>query len=433
MLFSSFNFILFLLLFIILIKTSAFKVQYLFIFLGSLIFYSFSGLENTFVLFSVCFFSAFISKKLPAYISIIIVLLPLFVYKYLEDLLYFIIGSDNYFNLSQIPPGLSFVTFSAITLIIWEKANNIHQYSSTEKINYLVFFPQLIAGPIVRPMQLIPQLEKKLDLTVNNISLGLFIFTIGLIKKIIIADSFSDVVTYASNNSFVDVISAMAFSWQIYFDFSGYTDMAIGIALMFGIDLPKNFSSPYLATSIKEFWRKWHISLTSFFRDYIYIPLGGNQLKGFKYVLVVIVTFLLSGIWHGSGLNFIIWGLLHGLFLLISRIPKIDDSKLLIFTSWLYTQIIIIALWLPFRFSFPELMIFDYYVFHHERDFSEIIALMLLFFVFYITQAIDKIELIIESISRLNPLFVMPFMTIILLMILFINEGTSQKFIYFDF
>ena len=118
--------------------------------------------------------------------------------------------------MSQIPPGLSFVTFSAITLIIWEKANNNHQYSSIEKINYLVFFPQLIAGPIVRPMQLIPQLEKKLDLTVNNISLGLFIFTIGLIKKIIIADSFSDVVTYAANNSFVDVISAMAFMANLF-------------------------------------------------------------------------------------------------------------------------------------------------------------------------------------------------------------------------
>lgn len=229
-----------------------------------------------------------------------------------------------------LPLGISFFTFQQISYVVdCYKEKEIIQYKFIEYAAYVTFFPQLVAGPIVMHSELVPQMcdkaKKKVDY--ENLSLGLYALALGLGKKVLLADTLSKIVNvgYADVNS-LNGISAfvimISYTLQIYFDFSGYCDMALGMSKMFNISLPINFNSPYKAKNVSEFWERWHMTLTRFFTHYVYIPLGGNRKGKVRTYLNTLIVFLLSGIWHGANWTFILWGIIHGVFMTIEKVIK---------------------------------------------------------------------------------------------------------------
>ena len=214
-----------------------------------------------------------------------------------------------------LPLAISFFTFQQIAYLVDSYRGETAEYDFLNYSLFVTFFPQLIAGPILHHAEIMPQFASKYNLVKNykNIAMGLFIFSIGLFKKVVIADTFSTWATLGFNNSMVlnffeAWITSLSYTLQLYFDFSGYTDMAIGAALLLNIKLPINFNSPYKALDIQDFWRRWHITLSRFLRDYIYIPLGGNRKGPFRVYTNLLATFILGGIWHGAGWTFVFWG-----------------------------------------------------------------------------------------------------------------------------
>ncbi|MDX2171407.1 MAG: MBOAT family protein [Deltaproteobacteria bacterium] len=229
-----------------------------------------------------------------------------------------------------LPLAISFFTFEQITYLVDAYHRRLPRHGLLHYATFLTFFPRLIAGPIVRPGELLPQLLAPrraggpLSADAGNLATGLFIFAIGLFKKAVLADTLSPWVGPVFDSGSVPPLidawgAALAFTLQLYFDFSGYTDMAIGLARMFGIRLPENFDSPYQARSISEFWRRWHITLSTFLRDYLYIPLGGNRHGEWRTSANLLVTMLLGGLWHGAGWTFVLWGGWHGVLLGLER------------------------------------------------------------------------------------------------------------------
>ncbi len=245
-----------------------------------------------------------------------------------------------------LPLGISFFTFQQIAYLVDVYAGSAKEHNPIRYALFVTFFPQLIAGPIVHHSEMMPQFSNPgaRRRIVENINVGLVIFSIGLFKKTVLADSvaqYSTPVFQASDAglqvSFFDAwIGAFAYSFQLYFDFSGYSDMAIGGARMFGIRLPENFNSPYKATSIIDFWRRWHITLSRFLRDYLYIPLGGSRRGPYRRYMNVFVTMLLGGLWHGAGWTFVLWGALHGLCLLVNHAWRhfLGASRTVVSASW---------------------------------------------------------------------------------------------------
>ena len=224
-----------------------------------------------------------------------------------------------------LPLGISFFTFQQISYIIDTARRTAPRYRPIDYALFICFFPHLIAGPIVLHHELIPQFSRRRDnhQRAMDVASGVTLFTIGLCKKLLVANTvapYVDVVFGAAGQGTVvggaDAwLAAALFSFQIYFDFSAYTDMALGAALLLGVRLPMNFNSPYKAASIIDFWRRWHISLSSFLREYLYIPLGGNRLGAPRQYLNILVTMLIGGLWHGANWTFVAWGGLHGLYL----------------------------------------------------------------------------------------------------------------------
>jgi D-alanyl-lipoteichoic acid acyltransferase DltB (MBOAT superfamily) len=255
-----------------------------------------------------------------------------------------------------LPLAISFFTFQQIAYLVDSYRGETGEYDFLNYALFVTFFPQLIAGPIVHHKEMMPQFASKWNLVKNykNIATGIFIFSIGLFKKVVIADTFS---TWATNGfdkaEYLNMIEAWAtslsYTFQLYFDFSGYTDMAIGAALLFNIRLPINFLSPYKALSIQDFWRRWHITLSRFLRDYIYIPLGGNRKGNFRTYINLMTTFLLGGLWHGAGWTFVFWGFLHGFALVIHRLWKNLGFSLNKFWAWFITFNFINISWVFFR------------------------------------------------------------------------------------
>ncbi len=228
-----------------------------------------------------------------------------------------------------LPLAISFFTFQQIAYLIDAYQRQTKEYNFLDYCLFVSFFPQLIAGPIVHHKDIIPQFYNKniYKFRLENIAIGSTIFILGLFKKIVLADSIAIYATPVFDSAaqgnpptfFYAWGAALAYTMQLYFDFSGYSDMAIGVARMFGIKLPLNFNSPYKAINISDFWRRWHITLSNFLRDYIYIPLGGNRRGKLRRNLNLMITMLLGGLWHGAGWNFIFWGGLHGTFLIINH------------------------------------------------------------------------------------------------------------------
>ena len=255
-----------------------------------------------------------------------------------------------------LPLAISFFTFQQIAYLVDSYRSETHEYDFLNYAVFVAFFPQLIAGPIVHHKEMMPQFSKTRNKVknYNNIALGLFIFSIGLFKKVVIADTFS---VWATNgfdaadtlNFFEAWVTSLSYTFQLYFDFSGYTDMAIGIALLFNIKLPINFNSPYKAVSIQDFWRRWHITLSRFLKEYVYIPLGGNRKSNIKTYSNLFVTFLLGGIWHGAGWTFVFWGALHGVGLVVHRVWQSFGFKMHTLFAWFITFNFINISWVFFR------------------------------------------------------------------------------------
>ena len=255
-----------------------------------------------------------------------------------------------------LPLGISFFTFQQISYLIDSYRGETRGYTFAEYAAFVSFFPQLVAGPIVLHNEIIPQLrdEKRKRFTHENFANGIYIFAAGLFKKVLIADTFGKAVSWGWSNietmtSLEIMIVMLSYTFQIYFDFSGYCDMAVGIGKMFNIELPINFNSPYKSCSIIEFWKKWHITLTRFLRNYIYYPLGGSKKGRFHTYVNILAVFLISGIWHGANWTFILWGGVHGLAQILNRIFKNIWDRCNPVFQWICTFGFINIMWLLFR------------------------------------------------------------------------------------
>jgi D-alanyl-lipoteichoic acid acyltransferase DltB (MBOAT superfamily) len=269
-----------------------------------------------------------------------------------------------------LPLAVSFFTFLQIAFLVDAYRGKNKEYEFADYLLFVVFFPHLIAGPIVHHEELMPQFKPgRARFGWRCLAVGLTVLAIGLFKKVVIADAAADTATplfeLAASGSRVLTMgeawaAALAYTVQIYFDFSGYSDMAIGIAYLFGIRLPLNFNSPYKATSIIDFWRRWHMTLSRFLRDYLYIPLGGNRLGPVRRYGNLLVTMLLGGMWHGAGWAFLIWGGLHGLFLCINHLwvnlrERHAWRPLPKLVAIMLTFLVVMMAWVPFRSGSFEL------------------------------------------------------------------------------
>jgi alginate O-acetyltransferase complex protein AlgI len=315
------------------------------------------------------------NRKYLLYLSLIINLGILAIFKYFN---FFI---DSFANLSSnlgvsldflhlniiLPVGISFYTFQALSYVLdvyWEKIQPTHNF--IDFALFVSFFPQLVAGPIERASNLLPQFNKKLKPTKLQLQEGLTLVVFGLFKKVMIGDTAGKIVDHIFAQpelymSFELLCGLILFSIQIYADFSGYSSIARGTAKLLGVELMRNFEQPYLSRNITEFWRRWHISLSSWLKDYLYIPLGGNRKGKVRIYTNLMITMLLGGLWHGASWNFVIWGGLHGLYLGIHKIIigkrristriNIGDKKEIIASipNILLTNILVLITWLFFR------------------------------------------------------------------------------------
>jgi alginate O-acetyltransferase complex protein AlgI len=307
------------------------------------------------------------NRKAALILAIVINLLPLLFFKYyrfiVENLGILFDQPLRGFDVI-LPLAISFYTFQKIALVIDSYRRQIPDVSLTSYALFVLFFPHLIAGPITSPREMLPQFEdpKSYRLRLDNFAMGFSIFIIGLFKKVVIADTVAQYATpvfaaasQGKSLSFIDAWSgALAYTFQLYFDFSGYSEMALGLARMFNIRMPINFYSPYRATSIRDFWRRWHMSLSWFLREYVYIPLGGNRSSYPRTLANLMFTMLLAGIWHGAGWTFVIFGFIHGLYLVLNTIwlrlkINLGYHPLNLVLSWLVTFVAVVVGWVFFR------------------------------------------------------------------------------------
>lgn len=255
-----------------------------------------------------------------------------------------------------LPLGISFFTFTQIAFLVDSYKKKVKEYNVLDYMLFVTYFPHLLAGPILHHAQMIPQFTHHWNWGIRwrNIAAGLFLFSIGLFKKVVIADTFSEWVhqgfDVADKLNFIEAwATSLGYTFQIYFDFSGYTDMAIGISLMFNIRLPVNFNSPYKAKDIQDFWRRWHITLSQFLREYVYIPLGGNKGTKRECYNNLAIVFFIGGLWHGAAWTFVIWGVLHGCAVIMHRIWTNSGLRMWGWMGWFVTFNFINFTWVFFR------------------------------------------------------------------------------------
>lgn len=383
----------------------------------------------------------------------------------------------NYFDLSKeipildfvVPIGISFYTFQTISYTVDIYRNQLTPSKTFwEYALFVAFFPQLVAGPILRAKQFLPQLREKLPdsgsekrrlivITHTNLKWGITIMSFGFLKKMFFADNIAPLANEIfahpiGLDSFTIFLGALAYGIQIYGDFSGYTDIAIGAAIILGFKIPINFNKPYFATSPVDFWRRWHISLSTWLRDYLYIPLGGNQKSHVRTLSNLLMVMILGGLWHGASWNFVLWGAMHGAYLTIQKavlykfpnanFNKILSSKIGKIFAILTTQYLVFLAWIPFRVQDWDYMIYSMqkYVFFDFQT-NSIIGILdehmlsvLLIILFIILQVIfySKRKLV-EKIINLKLSIWAVVITMILAAIVFFYDGNPQDFIYFRF
>lgn len=264
--------------------------------------------------------------------------------------------TDHALKTLLLPVGISFFTFQQIAYLVSVYRKELLKADLIDYLAYITYFPKLLMGPLMEPVDFVEQLNdldrKKINW--DNLACGVKIFSFGLFKKVMLADTFAAAVAWGYSNlgvaTAMDWLLVMLFyTFEIYFDFSGYSDMAVGVSMMLNIDLPINFDSPYKALSIRDFWKRWHISLTKFFTKYVYIPLGGSRKGLFFTYLNTMIIFVISGIWHGANWTFLLWGILHGLMMVFDRIFGKLEEKIFEPVRWAVSFFCVNVLWLLFR------------------------------------------------------------------------------------
>ncbi len=442
------------------------KLKNLCLLLVSLAFYSFGEGELVLLIIvsTLIDFSAGIiiekgKKRLGLLLSIIANVSFLSYFKYAS------FAYENFYSLAQflgfdyvsssipniiLPLGISFFTFQTMSYTIDVYRGNIKaNHNIIDFATYVTLFPQLIAGPIVRYIDIHKQLQHRTQ-NISQFSEGVERFIIGLAKKMIIANNLAYVADAAFEMPLNDLstlaawIGIMAYTFQIYFDFSGYSDMAIGLGKMFGFDFLENFNYPYISKSIREFWRRWHISLSTWFRDYLYISLGGNRKGNTRTYINLTIVFLITGLWHGASWNFIFWGAFHGFFLIIERIGLNSILKRIYAPiAHIYTLLVIVISWVFFRantlteaFQYLEKMFLFYFV--QDINYTsfyitkEVLFIFVLAFVFSIPYSRKILNKKFNSINfRLFKKVLVVFIFII--SIIYIAIDTYNPFIYFRF
>jgi len=451
-------------------------LQNYFLVFFSLLFYAWGGVSYSIILIlsvTLNYFAGIIIGKQPTdrrklvalQVSVAINLLMLAYFKFanfLVDNLNIILNNEGYSEVENqkinLPIGISFYTFHAISYVV-----DVHRGKSEPQKNilnlglYFMFFPQLIAGPIVRYHNISRQLLDR-NISQNRLFEGIKRFIKGLAKKVIIANSFAVIVDeiFLKKLDTVDIymawLGAIGYTIQIYFDFSGYSDMAIGLALMFGFTFPENFNLPYISTSIKEFWQRWHISLSIWFKDYLYIPLGGSKNGEYNTYKNLLIVFICTGFWHGASFNFLIWGLFHGLFIILERLEIIDTifpNKIL---KHLYTLLVVIIAWVFFRAeTLPQATQFittmfggskvdsnvfaTLYYFNLEMFVLFILAIILMFGIhkkatFYFQR---KISIRVQKNFLVQLIQYVILLGLFAVCIIYIGASTNNSFIYFRF
>jgi len=401
-------------------------------------------------------------KRIALIVGVSINLALLLVFKYANFTLGNINNIIEVFNIQPItytkihlPIGISFFTFQAMSYIIDVYRGKTKSQKNPGKVAlYISFFPQLIAGPIVRYTDIAKHLEHRKE-TLSKFSYGVKRFVIGLSKKMIIAN----VLAYPADIIFnlpqeelqfsLTWLAIICYSLQIYFDFSGYSDMAIGLGRMFGFKFPENFNYPYISRSITEFWRRWHLSLSTWFRDYLYIPLGGSRKSESRTYFNLLIVFLLCGLWHGASWNFLVWGLIHGLMLIIERIGFGEwlkkQNKIL---QHFYVLFIVIISWVFFRApTLTEALHFLSIMFGASSQFPEArffmhylnieIAITIIIGVFASTPLISELfkrtKYQTQFYNYLNVLRLAGLSFILCYSLLLMASGAYNPFIYFRF
>ena len=354
-----------------------------------------------------------------------------------------------------LPLGISFFTFTQIAYLSDAYKKEVAEYDFLNYALFVTFFPHLIAGPILHHSEMMPQFANMRKKVINNknIAIGMFLLAVGLCKKVLIADNLAPYVHLIFDNAASDFIptfwnsniAALAYTFQLYFDFSGYCDMALGIGYLFNIVLPINFNSPYIADSIQDFWRRWHMTLSRFLKSYIYIPLGGNRCGEICTYRNLFLTFLIGGIWHGANYTFILWGVLHGIATVVHRVWTKLEIKVNNIICVLVTFFFINITWVFFRsssihkafellkamFGFNGIGSCDIYKMHFVSSYGSgklsIILFVLCFvLVFFINNSMHWSEKI-----KPNKLYLT--ITIVLFILSILSLNTISEFLYFQF
>ena len=392
---------------------------------------------------------------LAGIVTVVLGVLGYFKYaNFLGENFFLIIGKEFHHWDILLPVGISFYSFQLLSYAIDVYRRELEEEKDfLDYAFYITFFPQLVAGPIVRAKSFLPQLKKDIVLNRNEIEKGFFLIMMGLFKKSILADylsQYNDLV-FANPGAYSGVETLMAiygYAIQIYCDFSGYTDMAIGMGKMMGFDLGINFNKPYQSTSLTDFWRRWHISLSSWLRDYLYIPLGGNRKGKFRTYLNLLITMLLGGLWHGANWKFIFWGGMHGVGLIVDKLwqkitkGKLKEYRIARIIGWFITLHFVIFLWIFFRAdSFATAweiigQVFNSFDLAYLPVFFETRKLFVLLLVLAIgihaipSSRFDKVER-----AYIHTPFLVKVLAFIILIqcILQIKSSDVQPFIYFQF
>ena len=467
MLFSSVSFLYYFLpITLILYFVSKDKYKNIILLLASLFFYFYGEPKYT-VLMLISAFSAYIHgiliekfrekgySKLFLVSGLVVSLGILIVFKYMD----FIIKNINYISNSNIkllrlvlPIGISFYTFQGLSYIVdvYKKDAKVCR-SFVDFATYVCLFPQLIAGPIVRYTTIEDELKNRTH-SFDKFAYGVNRFVVGLAKKVILANNLGMIVDIMTKSNEKSVLSywmvAIFFSLQIYYDFSGYSDMAIGLGRMFGFDFLENFNYPFISKSIKEFWRRWHISLSSFFRDYVYIPLGGNRVSRVRWIFDLLIVWSLTGLWHGDSWNFILWGLYFALLLIIENLFLQNIlNKLPALIQHIYAKFFIIISFVIFNnenikdlwsslynmFNFRGLDLYNDFSTYYLKSYTVLLIVSVIGATPILKNIIQKINKNVTGqkvISTINPI-----LNIVLLVVVtaYLIDGSFNPFLYFRF
>ena len=467
MLFSSVSFLYYFLpITLILYFVSKDKYKNIILLLASLFFYFYGEPKYT-VLMLISAFSAYIHgiliekfrekgySKLFLVSGLVVSLGILIVFKYMD----FIIKNINYISNSNIkllrlvlPIGISFYTFQGLSYIVdvYKKDAKVCR-SFVDFATYVCLFPQLIAGPIVRYTTIEDELKNRTH-SFDKFAYGVNRFVVGLAKKVILANNLGMIVDIMTKSNEKSVLSywmvAIFFSLQIYYDFSGYSDMAIGLGRMFGFDFLENFNYPFISKSIKEFWRRWHISLSSFFRDYVYIPLGGNRVSRVRWIFNLLIVWSLTGLWHGDSWNFILWGLYFAILLIIENLFLQNIlSKLPALIQHIYAKFFIIISFVIFNnenikdlwsslynmFNFRGLDLYNDFSTYYLKSYTVLLIVSVIGATPILKNIIQKINKNVTGqkvISTINSI-----LNIVLLVVVtaYLIDGSFNPFLYFRF